>query len=235
MLVVMAQMGSFVPAVSLRLGLVDRIYTRIGASDNVARGRSTFMVEMIETATILNSATARSLILLDEMGRGTATFDGLSLAWATVEFLHAEVRARTLFATHYHELTMLAEKLPRVRNLRVGVRETAGGIVFLYSIEPGAASKSYGIEVARLAGLPPVVIERAKHVLRQHEKQEQSAVADVQVETAAEPMQMTIFTPLSQKIVDRIEATEVNSLTPLQALNLLEELQQELREAGTRG
>jgi DNA mismatch repair protein MutS len=227
MLVVMAQMGGFVPAESLRLGLVDRIYTRIGASDNVARGRSTFMVEMIETATILNSATARSLILLDEMGRGTATFDGLSLAWATVEFLHADVRARTLFATHYHELTMLAEKLPRVRNLRVGVKETAGGIVFLYSIEPGAASKSYGIEVARLAGLPPVVIERAKHVLRQHEKQEQQSV---QVETAADPMQMTIFTPLSQKIVDRVEATDVNSLTPLQALNLLEELQQELKD-----
>ncbi len=227
MLVVMAQMGSFVPAESLRLGLVDRIYTRIGASDNVARGRSTFMVEMIETATILNSATARSLILLDEMGRGTATFDGLSLAWATVEFLHADVRARTLFATHYHELTMLAEKLPRVRNLRVGVKETASGIVFLYTIEPGAASKSYGIEVARLAGLPPVVIERAKHVLRQHEKQERQSV---QVETAPEPMQMTIFTPLSQKIVDRIEATDVNSLTPLQALNLLEELQQELKD-----
>jgi DNA mismatch repair protein MutS len=227
MLVLMAQMGSFVPAESLRYGVVDRVYTRIGASDNVARGRSTFMVEMIETATILNSATARSLILLDEMGRGTATFDGLSLAWATVEFLHAEVRARTLFATHYHELTMLAEKLPRVRNLRVGVKETAGGIVFLYSIEPGAASKSYGIEVARLAGLPPVVIERAKHVLRQHEKQEQQSV---QVETAAEPLQMTIFTPLSQKIVDRIEATDVNSLTPLQALNLLEELQKELKD-----
>lgn len=230
MLVLMAQMGSFVPAASFRFGLVDRIYTRIGASDNVARGRSTFMVEMTETATILNTATRRSLILLDEMGRGTATFDGLSLAWATVEFLHAETGARTLFATHYHELTMLAEKLPRVRNLRVGVKEAAGGIVFLHTIEPGAASKSYGIEVARLAGLPSVVIDRAKHVLRQHEKQERSAAADVQVERAAEPMQLTIFTPLSQRIVDRIEATDVNSLTPLQALNLLEELQQELKE-----
>jgi DNA mismatch repair protein MutS len=227
MLVLMAQMGSFVPAESLRLGLVDRIYTRIGASDNVARGRSTFMVEMTETATILNTATMRSLILLDEMGRGTATFDGLSLAWATVEYLHAEVGARTLFATHYHELTMLAEKLPRVRNLRVGVKETASGIVFLHNIEPGAASKSYGIEVARLAGLPAAVIERAKHVLRQHEKQERQSV---QVETEADPMQLTIFTPLSQKIVDRIESTDVNSLTPLQALNLLEELQQELKE-----
>jgi DNA mismatch repair protein MutS len=229
MLVLLAQMGSFVPAESLRFGLVDRIYTRIGASDNVARGRSTFMVEMTETATILNTATNRSLILLDEMGRGTATFDGLSLAWATVEFLHAESGARTLFATHYHELTMLAEKLPRVRNLRVGVKEATGGIVFLHNIEPGAASKSYGIEVARLAGLPMAVIERARHVLRQHEKQERQSV---QVETATEPVQLTIFTPLSQRIVDRIEATDVNSLTPLQALNLLEELQSELKEKG---
>jgi DNA mismatch repair protein MutS len=226
MLVLMAQMGSFVPADSMRFGLVDRIYTRIGASDNVARGRSTFMVEMTETATILNTATRRSLILLDEMGRGTATFDGLSLAWATVEYLHAETGARTLFATHYHELTILAEKLKRVRNLRVGVKEAAGGIVFLHNIEPGAASKSYGIEVARLAGLPAAVIERAKRILRQHEKQERQSV---QVETA-EPVQLTIFTPLSQRIVDRIEATNVNSLTPLQALNLLEELQQELKE-----
>ena len=227
MLVLMAQMGSFVPAESMRFGLVDRIYTRIGASDNVARGRSTFMVEMTETATILNTATNRSLILLDEMGRGTATFDGLSLAWATVEYLHAETGARTLFATHYHELTMLAEKLPRVRNLRVGVKEAAGGIVFLHNIEPGAASKSYGIEVAKLAGLPSAVIERARRVLRQHEKQERQSV---QVETTPEPMQLTIFTPLSQRIVDRIEAVDVNALTPLQALNLLEELQSELKE-----
>ena len=229
MLVLLAQMGSFVPADSLRFGLVDRIYTRIGASDNVARGRSTFMVEMTETATILNTATHRSLILLDEMGRGTATFDGLSLAWATVEYLHAETQARTLFATHYHELTMLAEKLPSVRNLRVGVKESPSGIVFLHNIEPGAASKSYGIEVARLAGLPVAVIERARHVLRQHEKQERQSV---QVETQAEPVQLTIFTPLSQRIVDRIEATDVNALTPLQALNLLEELQSELKEKG---
>jgi len=228
MLVLLAQMGSFVPAESMRFGLVDRIYTRIGASDNVARGRSTFMVEMTETATILNTATRQSLILLDEMGRGTATFDGLSLAWATVEYLHAETGARTLFATHYHELTMLAEKLARVRNLRVGVKEAAGGIVFLHNIEPGAASKSYGIEVAKLAGLPSAVIERAKRVLRQHEKQERQSV---QVETS-DPVQLTIFTPLSQRIVDRIEATDVNSLTPLQALNLLEELQQELKEKG---
>ncbi|MGA8043907.1 MAG: DNA mismatch repair protein MutS [Terracidiphilus sp.] len=229
MLVLMAQMGSFVPAESLRFGLVDRIYTRIGASDNVARGRSTFMVEMTETATILNTATKRSLILLDEMGRGTATFDGLSLAWATVEYLHAETGARTLFATHYHELTMLSEKLKRVRNLRVSVKETPKGIVFLHAIEPGAASKSYGIEVAKLAGLPAAVIERARHVLRQHEKQERQSV---QVETQPEPLQLTMFTPLSQRIVDRIEEVDVNALTPLQALNLLEELQQELKQKG---
>jgi DNA mismatch repair protein MutS len=232
MLVLLAQMGSFVPAESFRFGLVDRIYTRIGASDNVARGRSTFMVEMTETATILNTATNRSLILLDEMGRGTATFDGLSLAWATVEYLHAETGARTLFATHYHELTMLAEKLPRARNLRVGVKEAAGGIVFLHHIEPGAASKSYGIEVARLAGLPAVVIERAKRVLRQHEKQERQSVRVETADPIHEPVQLTIFTPLSQRIVDRIEATDINLLTPLQALNLLEELQQELKEKG---
>ncbi|HEX4320577.1 MAG TPA: DNA mismatch repair protein MutS [Acidobacteriaceae bacterium] len=226
MLVLMAQMGCYVPAAKMRYGLVDRIYTRIGASDNVARGRSTFMVEMTETATILNTATDKSLVLLDEMGRGTATFDGLSLAWATVEFLHAEIGARTLFATHYHELTMLAEKLPRVLNLRVAVKESSSGIVFLHSIEPGAASKSYGIEVAKLAGLPKAVLERARHILRQHEKQERRSV---QVETA-EPIQMTIFTPLSQRIVDRIAETDINSLTPLQALNLLEELKSELGE-----
>jgi DNA mismatch repair protein MutS len=225
LLIIMAQMGCFVPATSLRYGLVDRVYTRIGASDNVARGRSTFMVEMTETATILNTATAQSLILLDEMGRGTATFDGLSLAWATVEYLHAEVGARTLFATHYHELTMLAEQLPRLQNLRVNVKETPKGIVFLHSIEPGAANKSYGIDVARLAGLPSSVIERARQVLRQHEKSERRNVA---VETE-EPLQLTMFTPLSQRIVDRLTDTDINALTPLEALNLLNELKSEIQ------
>jgi DNA mismatch repair protein MutS len=228
LLVIMAQMGCFVPAKSMRLGIVDRIYTRIGASDNVARGRSTFMVEMTETATILNTATAQSLILLDEMGRGTATFDGLSLAWATLEYLHAQVGARTLFATHYHELTLLAEQLPGLKNLRVAVKETPKGIVFLHAIEPGAANKSYGIEVARLAGLPLSVIERARQVLLQHEQSEKRNVAQ---ETAA-PLQLTMFTPLSQRILDRLEQTDTNSLTPLQALNLLEELKNEIRGRG---
>ncbi|HEY0785176.1 MAG TPA: DNA mismatch repair protein MutS [Acidobacteriaceae bacterium] len=224
MLVLMAQMGSFVPADRMRFTPTDRIYTRIGASDNVARGRSTFMVEMTETATILNTATAQSLVLLDEMGRGTATYDGLSLAWATLEHLHNEIHARTLFATHYHELTLLAEPLPRLRNLRVSVRETPERIVFLHTVEPGAASKSYGIEVARLAGLPQRVIARARQVLRLHEKAERQATA----EALGAPLQLTIFTPLSQRILDRLHATEVDSLTPLQALNLLSELKQEI-------
>lgn len=227
LLVIMAQMGCYVPAGSMRLGLVDRIYTRIGASDNLARGRSTFMVEMTETATILNTATNRSLILLDEMGRGTATFDGLSLAWATLEYLHANIGARTLFATHYHELTILAEQLTRLKNLRVSVKETPQGIVFLHAIEPGPASKSYGIDVARLAGLPLQVIQRARQVLKQHERSERHNVA---AETDA-PLQLTMFTPLSQRIIDRLQETDINSLTPLQALNLLEELQSEIKSS----
>ena len=226
-LVIMAQMGCFVPADNMRYGTVDRVYTRIGASDNVARGRSTFMVEMTETATILNTATDRSLILLDEMGRGTATFDGLSLAWATLEYLHANISARTLFATHYHELTMLAEQLARLQNLRVAVKETSQGIVFLHAIEPGPANKSYGIEVARLAGLPPQVIQRARQVLKQHERSERHNVA---AETEA-PLQLTMFTPLSQRILDRVQEADINSLTPLQALNLLEELQGEIKSS----
>jgi DNA mismatch repair protein MutS len=227
LLVVMAQMGSFVPAERMRLGLVDRIYTRIGASDNVARGRSTFMVEMTETAAILNTATNRSLVLLDEMGRGTATYDGLSLAWATVEHLHDRIGARTLFATHYHELTLLAERLTRLTNLRVTVKETAGGIVFLHTVEPGPASKSYGIEVAKLAGLPAGVIARAREVLKVHERAETQQVREAS--PAATQMQMTMFTPLSQRIVDRLAEADVDGLTPREALNLLAELQRELK------
>jgi DNA mismatch repair protein MutS len=227
LLVVMAQCGCFVPAERMRLGLVDRIYTRIGASDNVARGRSTFMVEMTETAAILNTATNRSLVLLDEMGRGTATYDGLSLAWATVEYLHDRIGARTLFATHYHELTLLAERLERLTNLRVTVKETAGGIVFLHTVEAGPASKSYGIEVARLAGLPSGVIARAREVLKLHEKAETQQVREAS--PAAQQMQMTMFTPLSQRIVDRLAEVDVDGLTPREALNLLAELQRELK------
>ena len=227
LLVIMAQSGCFVPADRMRLGLVDRIYTRIGASDNVARGRSTFMVEMTETAAILNTATARSLVLLDEMGRGTATYDGLSLAWATVEHLHERVGARTLFATHYHELTLLEERLKKLKNVRVTVKESAAGIVFLHTVEAGAASKSYGIEVARLAGLPQSVITRARAVLKLHERAETQQVREA--ENPQRTLQMTMFTPLSQRVVDRLEAAEVDALTPLEALNLLAELKRELK------
>jgi DNA mismatch repair protein MutS len=230
LLVIMAQCGCFVPAERMRLGLVDRVYTRIGASDNVARGRSTFMVEMTETAAILNTATARSLVLLDEMGRGTATYDGLSLAWATVEHLHNDIGARTLFATHYHELTLLADRLARLQNVRVTVRESGGGIVFLHTVEAGAANKSYGIEVARLAGLPGAVIERARAVLRVHERAESQQIREAAPVAEREAsMQMTMFTPLSQRIVDRIEQTDVDGLTPREALQLLAELQRELK------
>jgi DNA mismatch repair protein MutS len=228
LLVIMAQCGCFVPAEQMRLGLVDRIYTRIGASDNVARGRSTFMVEMTETAAILNSATNRSLVLLDEMGRGTATYDGLSLAWATVEYLHNRIGARTLFATHYHELTLLADRLERLKNLRVTVKETAGGIVFLHAVESGPANKSYGIEVARLAGLPGAVIARAREVLALHERAETQQVREA-VPDREPALQMTMFTPLSQRIVDRIAEVDVDDLTPRDALNLLAELQRELK------
>ena len=227
LLVVMAQCGCFVPAERMRLGLVDRIYTRIGASDNVARGRSTFMVEMTETAAILNTATNRSLVLLDEMGRGTATYDGLSLAWATVEHLHDRIGARTLFATHYHELTLLADRLERLKNLRVTVKESAAGIVFLHTVESGPASKSYGIEVARLAGLPGNVIARAREVLKVHERAETQQVREAS--PLVPQMQMTMFTPLSQRIVDRLLELDVDGLTPREALNLLAELQRELK------
>ncbi len=228
LLVILAQCGSFVPAERMTLGLVDRIFTRIGASDNVARGRSTFMVEMTETATILNTATARSLVLLDEMGRGTATYDGLSLAWATVEHLHERIGARTLFATHYHELTLLADRLAGLQNVRVTVKENASGIVFLHTLEPGAASKSYGIEVARLAGLPPAVVVRAREVLKLHERAESQQLREAAPEPAQQ-LQLTMFTPLSQRILDRLDSADVNSLTPLEALNLLAELKRELK------
>jgi DNA mismatch repair protein MutS len=231
LMVIMAQMGSYVPATKMRLGIVDRIFTRIGASDNLARGRSTFMVEMTETAAILNTATPRSLILLDEVGRGTATYDGLAIAWAAVEYLHARTRAKTLFATHYHELTELANQLSGVKNYHVSVKEKAGGIVFLRKVEPGPADKSYGLEVAKLAGLPSEVVARAREVLREHERTEHALtehVARDEREPATSRVQLTMFTPLSQAIIDRLREADLNRLTPLEALHLLHELKQQL-------
>jgi DNA mismatch repair protein MutS len=226
----MAQMGSFVPARSARLSIVDRVFTRIGAADNLARGRSTFMVEMTETAAILNTATDRSLILLDEVGRGTSTYDGLAIAWACIEYLHARTRAKALFATHYHELTVLADELSGVKNYHVSVKESGGNVVFLRKVAPGAADKSYGIEVAKLAGLPNEVIERARAVLKEHESAERQATSHLTPGAVPDggPMQLTIFTPLSQKIVDQLKETDLNRLTPIEALNLLHELKKQL-------
>jgi DNA mismatch repair protein MutS len=228
LIVILAQMGSFVPARAAKLSVVDRVFTRIGASDNLARGRSTFMVEMTETAAILHTATARSLILLDEVGRGTATYDGLAIAWAAVEYLHGRVRAKTLFATHYFELTELAEQLEGVKNHHVSVKETGGGIVFLRKVEPGAADRSYGIEVAKLAGLPNEVVTRAREVLVQHEFAEQQATAHLSPGATPPAAQLTIFTPLSQPVLEKLRDVDLNRLTPLEALNLLAELKKEI-------
>jgi DNA mismatch repair protein MutS len=226
---ILAQMGSFVPADSATLPLIDRVFTRIGASDNLSRGRSTFMVEMTETAVILNTATPRSFIVLDEIGRGTATYDGLALAWAVVEHIHSRTRAKTLFATHYHELTELAELLDGVRNLMVTVKEAGDHIIFLRKVEPGAADRSYGIEVARLAGLPLTVIDRAREVLTLHERTERVVTGELARTEDQGPMQIQLFEPVGYGIAERIRELKLDELRPIEALRLLSELQEELK------
>ncbi|HEV3468453.1 MAG TPA: DNA mismatch repair protein MutS [Pyrinomonadaceae bacterium] len=244
----MAQMGSFVPAERARLPVLDRIWTRVGASDDLSRGRSTFMVEMTETAAILHNATPRSLVLLDEIGRGTATFDGLSIAWAVAEHLHdsAEHAAKTLFATHYHELTELAERLPGAQNYQIRVAEREGAVIFLYRIERGRASKSYGIEVARLAGLPPAVVARAREVLAKLERYELDVFAEEQTAEApaaaaraagdgeaglrraatragrrALAAQVTLFDSVNQGLLDELRGLDVETLSAEEARRLL--------------
>jgi DNA mismatch repair protein MutS len=228
---ILAQMGSFVPAESASLPVIDRIFTRIGASDNLARGRSTFMVEMTETAVILNTATARSFIVLDEIGRGTATYDGLALAWAVVEYLHTRTGAKALFATHYHELTELAEQLEGVRNLKVSVKEAGDHIIFLRKVEPGKADRSYGIEVARLAGLPLSVIERAREVLKLHERTELVVSEELVKAEDRGPVQIQMFEPVGYGIAERIRGLNLDELRPIEALQLLSELQKELKRS----
>jgi len=232
LIILMAQMGSFVPARQAKLPLTDRIFTRIGASDNLARGRSTFLVEMSEVASILTHATPASLVLLDEVGRGTATFDGLSIAWAVVEHLQKHTRARTLFATHYHELTELADLLPAVKNVHVSVKETPNEIIFLRHVEPGSASKSYGIEVARLAGLPRSVIERAREVLKKHEQSEHELSERLTpgASDGATPItaQEILFTPIDREVLDRLRSTDLDQLTPIDALTLLAALKKQI-------
>jgi DNA mismatch repair protein MutS len=232
LIVLMAQMGCFVPARQAKLPVTDRIFTRIGASDNLARGRSTFLVEMSEVAAILHHATPSSLVLLDEVGRGTSTFDGLSIAWAVVEHLQQHTGARTLFATHYHELTELADLLSAVKNVHVSVKETPNEIVFLRRVEPGSADKSYGIEVARLAGLPRSVIARAREVLLKHEQNEHELSETLSPGANGNGnhngAQAVLFTALDREVIDKLRGADLDQLKPLDALNLLAELKKQI-------
>ena len=238
LIVLMAQMGSFVPAKECRVGIVDRVFTRVGASDELARGQSTFMVEMTETANILNNASDRSLIILDEVGRGTSTFDGVSIAWAICEFLHEHVKARTLFATHYHELTELALTHENVRNYNVAVREWEDEVVFLRKIIEGGTDKSYGIHVARLAGLPKEVIERSREILSNLEKaaidkDNMPALAASKSKKARKKKpdrQLSLFTPPQDVVAEELAKLDVESLTPLDAMNMLAELKKRIEE-----
>jgi DNA mismatch repair protein MutS len=229
LITLLAQIGSFVPAKAATIGVADRIFARVGASDELSRGQSTFMVEMTETARILNTATPRSLVVLDEIGRGTSTYDGISLAWAIVEHLHDAVGCRTLFATHYHELTDLAQSLAGVRNLNVAVKEWQDHVVFLHKIVPGAADKSYGIHVARLAGVPRSVNERAKQILAQLEaehldREGKPKLAVKGKKSRRGDLQLTLFAPPEHPVVGELRQLDVNGLTPLDALKLLAEL-----------
>jgi DNA mismatch repair protein MutS len=229
LIVLMAQMGSFVPAASARIGLVDRIFTRIGAQDEIHAGQSTFMVEMIEAANILHHATQRSLLILDEIGRGTSTYDGVSIAWAVVEYIHNHPRlhSRTLFATHYHELTQLSELLPGVRNYNVAVSESEGKVVFLHKIVPGGADRSYGIHVAQMAGLPAPVVQRATEILQQLEASSGKAVRL----NPFLPEQLALF-PETNPLVDELKSLDINALSPIEALNKLYEWQRKYLQRG---
>lgn len=227
LIVLMAQMGSFVPADEAKMGLVDRIFTRIGAQDEIWAGQSTFMVEMIEMANILHHATNRSLLILDEIGRGTSTYDGMSIAWAVVEYIHnhPRLRAKTLYATHYHELTELASVLPRVRNYNVAVVEEGDEVIFLHRIVPGGADRSYGIHVAQLAGLPRTVIHRAEEILKELERD--SHRSPIRPRRIAEIRQLALF-PETSPIIEELKKLDLESMTPLEALNKLYELQREV-------
>ena len=230
LLTLLAHVGSFVPAKRARIGLTDRIFARVGASDELSRGQSTFMVEMVETARILNTATARSLVILDEIGRGTSTYDGLSLAWAITEHLHEHVGCRTLFATHYHELTQLSDSLPRVCNLNVAVREWDDQVVFLHRIIKGGADKSYGIHVARLAGIPSSVNERAKDILAQLEQDhrdqfDRPTIAPPRKQTSSGgALQMTLFGFCDHPALEELRKLKIDQLDGDEALRVLKEL-----------
>ena len=231
LLTVMAQIGSFVPAAEATIGIADRVFARVGASDELGKGQSTFMVEMTETARILNAATERSLVILDEIGRGTSTYDGISLAWAITEFLHDEVRCRTLFATHYHELTELPQTLQRCSNSNVAVHETEGDVIFLHKIVPGAADRSYGIHVARLAGVPRDVIERADTILDQLEADHHDAQGKAKIpprKTRTQRRQLQLFEPPPHPVIEELKTLDLDQLTPLAALQELAKMKAQL-------
>jgi DNA mismatch repair protein MutS len=237
LIAVMAQLGSFVPAKSAQVGIVDRVFTRVGASDDLHLGQSTFLMEMTETANIINNATARSLVVLDEIGRGTSTFDGLSIAWAVAEHLHNVLRAKTLFATHFHELTTLERKLAGARAYRVAVKENRDDVVFLHRILAGRSDRSYGIYVAKLAGIPAVVLDRAREVLADLEKERKPGRGrnngDSQQLSLFDPPQPSVVAPGKwDGLLDEIRATKIMDLTPLSALNLIHEWQKRLHEEG---
>jgi DNA mismatch repair protein MutS len=231
LIALMAHVGSFVPAAEAEIPLLDRLYTRVGASDNLARGQSTFMVEMAETSAILNTATARSLVLLDEIGRGTSTYDGVSIAWAVTEHLHTITRCKTIFATHYHELTQLADELDAVRNFNVVVREIGDRILFVHRLEAGGADRSYGIEVGRLAGLPGAVLDRARQLLRLLESEQLVRRSGRRNDTS----QLALFAPAHDPVMEKLAQTDVNSLTPVQALALLDDLVQQAKKHTSPG
>ena len=234
LIVLMAQIGSFVPAARARIGVVDRLFTRVGASDNLVRGQSTFMVEMSETSAILHTATRRSLVLLDEIGRGTSTYDGISIAWSVSEHLHNVVGCKTIFATHYHELTQLADSLVAVRNYNVQIREVGDQILFLHRLQPGGADRSYGIEVGRLAGLPPEVLGRAKELLKLLEAEQivpRPGRAD-RMRPAATDDQLALFGAQTHPVVQQLRKLDPNTMTPIQALELVARLVDEARSEG---
>ena len=238
LIAVLAQMGSFVPARAAHIGVVDRLFSRVGAADDLARGHSTFMVEMVETAAILNQAGEHALVILDEIGRGTATFDGLSIAWATIEHLHERNRCRTLFATHFHEMTALAAKLKRIHNATMRVKEWQGDVVFLHEVVAGAADRSYGIQVAKLAGLPPSVIERAKLVLAQIEAEDRTSPArklidDLPLFAATRPAPAAVSPRDSalNALVEALNALHPDEMSPRDALEALYALKAQLAKA----
>ena len=231
LLTIMAQMGSFIPASEARIGIADRIFARVGASDELSKGQSTFMVEMTETARILNSASDRSLVILDEIGRGTSTYDGISLAWAVTEFLHDQIRCRTLFATHYHELTELTKTLPETSNWNVAIREHGDDIVFLHKIVEGPADKSYGIHVAKIAGLPREVVERAQVILAQLESDHVDESGKVKIperKTKSRDRQLTLFIEPDHPVIEKLRSLDIEQLTPIAALQKLNELRESL-------